>query len=463
MPRPQSLPGDSNPALEELDEKLFVYPPGALRTLYLSTGRTQVFQAGPDSPHSSADGTKEELPEELLFVHGFSASISLSLPFLNVLRKRFRVTCINLPGHGGADPTPDRRYPLSAFLQAVSEAIVLLGLDKRPLVLVGHSMGGQIACELAQSALSPLSLSYRPRGARARRRMEAMLKEGKAEAERLRAAGTPGVAEPASLSPVAQGSAGGAPLVVSSPLRSIRLDLRALVLIAPSGCAMLPSLGTALMRIPPLGYILTHLGSFTRSQLLKMNEGRVWGLLQSPLSEFHRKVFTEELDGNYKVYMDRMGWQATHFPWSGSKRAYRGLHALEARGVGVSVALTDIDTFVASSRLERFLQREEKPSVPASRAARKEPGDTTARPDGGSGGPLLVDEDTCPDVQETQSVIAEPEAPTQTTAGIRIEWFPLVPHQIMTCCPQRCFSIVSEAADRFPAHDRAKDMGGSGP
>ena len=61
----------------------------------------------------------------------------------------WRRIAVDLPGHGESAPSPepDRRYSLRGYGETLKDLIEALSLDQ--VVLVGHSMGGHIAMEIA--------------------------------------------------------------------------------------------------------------------------------------------------------------------------------------------------------------------------------------------------------------------------------------------------------------------------
>lgn len=86
----------------------------------------------------------------VLFLHGLAASIYSWRKNLGPVRDAgFRVIAVDLPGFGFSGPLPGR-YDNAAYLATV---IALLdSLHIPDAVLVGHSMGGAIAAELAIAA-----------------------------------------------------------------------------------------------------------------------------------------------------------------------------------------------------------------------------------------------------------------------------------------------------------------------
>lgn len=86
---------------------------------------------------------------KIVFVHGLGGSQSTWQMVLGELAERYRVVAIDLPGHGQSDKSaPDTvDYSVSGLAAAVAEA--LRGLKLTPAIVVGHSLGGAVAMELA--------------------------------------------------------------------------------------------------------------------------------------------------------------------------------------------------------------------------------------------------------------------------------------------------------------------------
>lgn len=82
----------------------------------------------------------------LLFLHGFSESLlSFRGPF-DRLAGRYRVVAIDIPGFGVSDK-PDGPYDLAAQTARLTD--FLDRYTTGPVVVVGHSMGGELAVSLA--------------------------------------------------------------------------------------------------------------------------------------------------------------------------------------------------------------------------------------------------------------------------------------------------------------------------
>jgi pimeloyl-ACP methyl ester carboxylesterase len=91
----------------------------------------------------------EESPQRrkvALLVHGWSSSWYAMSPLMPLLRERYRVVAVDLPGYGESPPPP-QRATIAGYAELLGE---LLGqLSPEPAVLVGHSMGGMIGLTLA--------------------------------------------------------------------------------------------------------------------------------------------------------------------------------------------------------------------------------------------------------------------------------------------------------------------------
>jgi pimeloyl-ACP methyl ester carboxylesterase len=85
----------------------------------------------------------------LLFVHGLACNRGFWPSQLSHFSAHHRVIAIDLRGHGGSD-APPQRYTMQGFADDLAWMSDRLGAE-RP-VLVGHSLGGLVAIELAAAA-----------------------------------------------------------------------------------------------------------------------------------------------------------------------------------------------------------------------------------------------------------------------------------------------------------------------
>lgn len=82
----------------------------------------------------------------VVLIHGFGESLFGWRAVLDGLATRFRVLAFDLPGFGGSEK-PDAEYSLPAMTGRL--AALVDQATAGPLVLVGHSMGGELAASLA--------------------------------------------------------------------------------------------------------------------------------------------------------------------------------------------------------------------------------------------------------------------------------------------------------------------------
>jgi pyruvate dehydrogenase E2 component (dihydrolipoamide acetyltransferase) len=90
-----------------------------------------------------------DAPETIVFLHGLGGSQTTWSTVLGAFAETYRVVALDLPGHGASDkPSPETAdYSIPALANAVGEVIEKLELF--PAVIVGHSLGGAAALQLA--------------------------------------------------------------------------------------------------------------------------------------------------------------------------------------------------------------------------------------------------------------------------------------------------------------------------
>ena len=83
----------------------------------------------------------------LFFVHGFASYLPVWAKNIQSLQQYYRCIALDLPGHGLSSRDADYPYTISFYAETIYKCIQSLNLDK--VILVGHSMGGQISIRLA--------------------------------------------------------------------------------------------------------------------------------------------------------------------------------------------------------------------------------------------------------------------------------------------------------------------------
>jgi len=89
----------------------------------------------------------------LVFLHG-AGGLTVEDPFLNALAAKHHVYAPLIPGYGDSDEAPEIRDMLDFTLHTWD---VVEALELKDPILVGHSMGGMIAAEMA--AIAPNDLT----------------------------------------------------------------------------------------------------------------------------------------------------------------------------------------------------------------------------------------------------------------------------------------------------------------
>jgi pimeloyl-ACP methyl ester carboxylesterase len=110
------------------------------RVLSLSTG-DQVLIA------DSAPGARGPI---VLAIPGWKGSdLGLRALCAPLVRRRYRVVTLNLPGMGMSPTTTARRYPINHLVDIVDEVVDGMRLAAGPVILVGHSFGATLATSVA--------------------------------------------------------------------------------------------------------------------------------------------------------------------------------------------------------------------------------------------------------------------------------------------------------------------------
>lgn len=107
-----------------------------------SVGNIAYLEQGPDKSNDGSNGTPT-----FVFLHGWTCSHRAWCEQMDEFASEHRCIAIDLPGHGDSDK-PEIDYTMAMFAEAVEDVLDALNVE-RP-VLVGHSMGGVIALEMAR-------------------------------------------------------------------------------------------------------------------------------------------------------------------------------------------------------------------------------------------------------------------------------------------------------------------------
>ncbi len=81
----------------------------------------------------------------IVLVHGWSSSWFAISPLLPMLNQRFHCLAVDLPGYGESPPLP-KPTTIEDYVELLAELIQ--EVSQRPIILIGHSMGGMISVTL---------------------------------------------------------------------------------------------------------------------------------------------------------------------------------------------------------------------------------------------------------------------------------------------------------------------------
>lgn len=90
----------------------------------------------------------------VVFLHGWASSSRMWLGACSALEDVARCVAFDFPGHGGSDKPSADWYSIPRFSRVVADLCADLGLELP--ILVGHSMGGTVALEIAVGGWPPL-------------------------------------------------------------------------------------------------------------------------------------------------------------------------------------------------------------------------------------------------------------------------------------------------------------------
>jgi pimeloyl-ACP methyl ester carboxylesterase len=101
--------------------------------------------------------------DPVLLLHGFSACVDSWGPILPWLERHHEVIAVTFPGHMGGDPIPAGfPHTIAASVDLAERELDMAGWDK--IHLVGNSLGGWIALELARRGRAKSVVAISPGG-----------------------------------------------------------------------------------------------------------------------------------------------------------------------------------------------------------------------------------------------------------------------------------------------------------
>lgn len=92
-------------------------------------------------------GTAQGKPS-LVFVHGWSCDRGYWAAQMEAFAEDFRVVAVDLGGHGGSTLGHREKWTIASFGGDVATVVRALGLQR--VILIGHSMGGDVVAEAAR-------------------------------------------------------------------------------------------------------------------------------------------------------------------------------------------------------------------------------------------------------------------------------------------------------------------------
>lgn len=117
---------------------------GALEKKY-ATPHTQFSEVRGQRVHFQDTGPKDA--PVLLMLHGFGASLQTWDVWTDTLQKHYRVIRLDLPGFGLSGENPNNAYAEEDDVQFIENFVNHIGVSE--FSLIGHSMGGKIAWNVA--------------------------------------------------------------------------------------------------------------------------------------------------------------------------------------------------------------------------------------------------------------------------------------------------------------------------
>lgn len=87
--------------------------------------------------------------QHILFIHGLGSAADRWMNIPDSLSKYFHCIALDLPGFGESDKPADIDYTIDDFREFIISFLTKLSIHNESIYLVGHSLGGYIASEIA--------------------------------------------------------------------------------------------------------------------------------------------------------------------------------------------------------------------------------------------------------------------------------------------------------------------------
>jgi pimeloyl-ACP methyl ester carboxylesterase len=93
-------------------------------------------------------GNSSGAPKHLLFLHGLGSSSDRWIDIPDAFSRHYHTVAVDLLGFGGSD-CPNLDYTINAFRKFVLDFMRSIQIDDGKTTIIGHSLGGYIAAEIA--------------------------------------------------------------------------------------------------------------------------------------------------------------------------------------------------------------------------------------------------------------------------------------------------------------------------
>jgi pimeloyl-ACP methyl ester carboxylesterase len=123
-----------------------------MKESFAKTGRMKIRYLESDAGNGAASASLPfpKRSRRVLFIHGLGSSADRWLDIPDAMSLvGFDSIAIDLPGFGGSDRPADMNYAIKNFVQTVAEFMRKKDMDDGRTSVVGHSLGGYIAAQLA--------------------------------------------------------------------------------------------------------------------------------------------------------------------------------------------------------------------------------------------------------------------------------------------------------------------------